>query len=154
QKTAGGGPTTIGLRFNNTGTVDIQSGTVNFTCGGGSPGNFLLPPPGPRPPWGGLSSAVSITPNDLLSVLRSPTEAGDSLNRAIPSIAEEDVQSRRSRRDSARDHPVARVEGDSAPGFLLDETTPKPHRLKADSPLDAQALTVYLQLFNCGQQSL
>jgi hypothetical protein len=34
KKTLGGGLTTIGVRFNNTGTVDIQSGTVNFTDGG------------------------------------------------------------------------------------------------------------------------
>jgi hypothetical protein len=33
RKSAGGGVTTIGLFFNNTGTVDIQSGTVDFIGG-------------------------------------------------------------------------------------------------------------------------
>jgi hypothetical protein len=42
-KTAGGGVTTIGVRFNNTGTVDIRSGSVNFTDQGPPP----APPPGP-----------------------------------------------------------------------------------------------------------
>jgi len=43
RKEASYGITTIGLFFNNTGTVDIQTGTVNFSCG-------MLPPRPPRSP--------------------------------------------------------------------------------------------------------
>ena len=34
EKTVGTGVTTMALLFNNTGTIDVQTGTVNFTGGG------------------------------------------------------------------------------------------------------------------------
>src|SRR5262249_19508917 len=37
---SGGGPTTIGLRFHNTGTVTIQSGTLDFRCGMFGPSRY------------------------------------------------------------------------------------------------------------------
>jgi hypothetical protein len=37
RKEAAFGVTTVALFFNNTGSEDIQTGTVNFVCGGGSP---------------------------------------------------------------------------------------------------------------------
>jgi Bacterial Ig domain/Protein of unknown function (DUF642)/Divergent InlB B-repeat domain len=41
RKTVAGGITTIGVVFNNTGTVDIQTGTVTYNSGGSLGGNFL-----------------------------------------------------------------------------------------------------------------
>ncbi|HEY9690604.1 MAG TPA: Calx-beta domain-containing protein [Oculatellaceae cyanobacterium] len=42
KKTVGTGTTTISTQFNNTGTVQVQTGTLNLTGGGSSSGNWSL----------------------------------------------------------------------------------------------------------------
>jgi hypothetical protein len=42
EKTAPNGTATIGLTFNNTGTVDVQSGTLNLSAGGTGGGTFIV----------------------------------------------------------------------------------------------------------------
>src|SRR5262249_55491174 len=56
QKTAGFGTTTIGLVFSGEGSVDVQTGSVNFACG--------------SQPGGGGSSLITVVDGALVDVLR------------------------------------------------------------------------------------
>src|SRR5262249_43431656 len=62
---SGGGTTTIGLRFHNTGTVTIQSGTINFTCG-------MFGPNGCSGPGGAGIAAPSSAHSDALFAAVEP----------------------------------------------------------------------------------
>jgi hypothetical protein len=143
QKTAGGGTTTIGLRFNNTGTVDIRSGTVDFRCGTSGPVS--------------ASRTGELVTRDPVALTRGQahiiTTALVPLSREGSLILREDAQ----RPDDAR-API-----DAAPIAILrlvhslDDTIAKLHRDHTedsyDGPLSDFAVKAYFRLFNCDEQS-